>query len=61
LFSSNIEIERESNLLISLDKEGKMLLNTFLYPDNLTYLIVKICVLILVILLWLFFTPAPVV
>jgi hypothetical protein len=37
-----------------------MLLNTFLYPDNLTYLLVKICVLILVILLWLFFTPAPV-
>ncbi|AFY76134.1 hypothetical protein Ple7327_0704 [Pleurocapsa sp. PCC 7327] len=37
------------------------MLNSFLYPDSLTFLIVKICVLILAILVWLVFTSAPVV
>jgi hypothetical protein len=37
------------------------MLSSFLYPDSLTYIIVKISVLILAVLLWLVFTSAPVV
>jgi hypothetical protein len=40
--------------------EGKTMY-PYLYPDSLTYLIVKICVLALVLLLYFAITSAPVV
>ncbi len=36
------------------------MINTFLYPDSITYLIVKLCVLFLAVLLYLMFTATPV-
>lgn len=36
------------------------MLSTFLYPDSITYLIVKLCVLFLAVLLWLMVTATPV-
>jgi len=37
------------------------MLNTFFYPDSLTYLLIKLVVLALVLLLWFTLTTAPVV
>lgn len=37
------------------------MLSTYLYPDSLTYLLVKLVVLAIVVLLWLALTTAPVV
>lgn len=33
----------------------------FLYPDSLTYLLIKLCILLLVLLLWFAVTTAPAV
>lgn len=35
--------------------------NSFLYPYSLTYILVKLIVLVLAVLLWLMLTSAPVV
>jgi hypothetical protein len=35
------------------------MMHTFLFPDGIMYLIVKLCVLALVLLLWLAATSAP--
>ncbi len=37
------------------------MLNTFFYPDSLTYLFIKLMVLAIVLLLWFALTTAPVV
>jgi hypothetical protein len=34
-------------------------MQTFPFPDGVTYLIIKTCVLILVVLIWLAVTAAP--
>ncbi len=36
-------------------------MTTFWYPDSLTYLIVKICVLMVALLIWLVVTAEPAV
>jgi hypothetical protein len=36
------------------------MMNTFLYPDSIAYLVVKLSVLFLAVLLWLMMTATPV-
>ena len=42
------------------DSPGRdIMINTFLYPDSITYLIVKLCVLFLAVVLYLMLTATP--
>ncbi len=36
------------------------MINTFLYPDSITYLVIKLCVLFLAVMLYLVVTATPV-
>ena len=38
-----------------------LIYNTYLYPDGIVYLLVKICILIMVLLVWWAANSAPVV
>ena len=50
----------EMNKLKTISHGREIMINTFLYPNSITYLMVKLCVLFLAVLLYLMFTATPV-